>query len=132
MMVHNSNGDQNPVQAAAMQIASSNDMCNISKVLFTSLLSIIGGELPEQKEARRKHKDGSLGVPDQASLVILFYMVLIQAEIKQSHVINNKEKKNIHNSWYSGKSKSDGVVAAEGENPDLQTLFRRFWKVVAP
>ncbi|XP_058768755.1 ABC transporter D family member 2, chloroplastic-like isoform X1 [Vicia villosa] len=27
---------------------------------------------------------------------------------------------------------SDGAVAAEGENPDLQTLFRRFWKVAAP
>lgn len=27
---------------------------------------------------------------------------------------------------------SDGVVAAKGENPDLKTLFRRFWKVAAP
>ncbi|KAL5175924.1 ABC transporter D family member 2, chloroplastic [Glycine soja] len=27
---------------------------------------------------------------------------------------------------------SDGVVVAQGESPDLQTLFRRFWKVAAP
>ncbi|KAL5098426.1 hypothetical protein RYX36_002753, partial [Vicia faba] len=27
---------------------------------------------------------------------------------------------------------SDGAVVVEGENPDLQTLFRRFWKVAAP
>ncbi|AES66124.2 putative fatty-acyl-CoA-transporting ATPase [Medicago truncatula] len=27
---------------------------------------------------------------------------------------------------------SDGVVEVQGENPDLQTLFRRFWKVAAP
>lgn len=27
---------------------------------------------------------------------------------------------------------SDGAVPAEGVNPDLQTLFRRFWKVAAP
>jgi hypothetical protein len=30
MMVHNSNGDQNPVQAAAMQIASSNGMVSVN------------------------------------------------------------------------------------------------------
>ncbi|KAK7323754.1 hypothetical protein VNO77_27245 [Canavalia gladiata] len=27
---------------------------------------------------------------------------------------------------------SDGVVAAQGKSPDLQMLFRRFWKVAAP
>jgi len=27
---------------------------------------------------------------------------------------------------------NDIVVAAEGDSPDLQTLFRRFWKVAAP
>lgn len=27
---------------------------------------------------------------------------------------------------------SDGSLAAQGESPDLQTLFRRFWKVAAP
>ncbi|KAJ1399798.1 P-loop containing nucleoside triphosphate hydrolase, partial [Sesbania bispinosa] len=30
-----------------------------------------------------------------------------------------------------GEESDDGVVA-EGKNPDLQTLFRRFWKVAAP
>lgn len=27
---------------------------------------------------------------------------------------------------------ANGGVAVVGENPDLQTLFRRFWKVAAP
>ena len=27
---------------------------------------------------------------------------------------------------------SDGVLVAQGRSPDLQTLFRRFWKVAAP
>ncbi|RDY04790.1 ABC transporter D family member 2, chloroplastic [Mucuna pruriens] len=30
------------------------------------------------------------------------------------------------------EEESDGVAAAQGESPDLQTLFRRFWKVAAP
>ncbi|TKY49481.1 ABC transporter D family member 2 [Spatholobus suberectus] len=30
------------------------------------------------------------------------------------------------------REESDGVVAAQGVSPDLQTLFRRFWKVAAP
>ncbi|BAT93094.1 hypothetical protein LR48_Vigan05g040100 [Vigna angularis] len=30
------------------------------------------------------------------------------------------------------EEESDGIVAAQGESPDLQTLFRRFWKVAAP
>lgn len=27
---------------------------------------------------------------------------------------------------------NSGVVAAQGQSPDLKTLFRRFWKVAAP
>ncbi|ESW21132.1 hypothetical protein PHAVU_005G044400 [Phaseolus vulgaris] len=30
------------------------------------------------------------------------------------------------------EKENDVVVAAQGESPDLQTLFRRFWKVAAP
>ncbi|KAL2330942.1 hypothetical protein Fmac_018523 [Flemingia macrophylla] len=32
----------------------------------------------------------------------------------------------------SDKEESNGVAVAPGESPDLQTLFRRFWKVAAP
>ncbi|XP_027341114.1 ABC transporter D family member 2, chloroplastic isoform X2 [Abrus precatorius] len=30
------------------------------------------------------------------------------------------------------EEESDGVIAAQGKSPDLQMLFRRFWKVAAP